>query len=1112
MRNRANRPIDNCFFMRRRLRAAFSLAVGLALAGCSEPPGELSGEEILEAVVQERCLSPNDPWALAHGILVYGKELRLESGEFAYQRLVEDNLYYNTSGEPAFKLRTKDNFPIESHPGLFFKTLLEVGVAPSSRFALENREVSFAELVRGFARRYRPGMVLASSGPPFRNHAWLLEVVSGAAEQGDPELAQLLVEVRTEALEVLAQNQAYFKPFMNGERDGEVYEKPSTPSDGRPQPAEIHRFYCEGFHLFQSVQRMHGKTLPALLKEQYEIALYRLNVESAYWARTLAQVRQKYNSNQSKLQVFEDELLAQRLKLLGHGLETYLRAIHLGVLDRAPVEGALDRAFEELDDTVVQLHELQTFDRLESIQRRNRVLYHELVGDAAHALHAYKMRQRLPGTGLPAPAGDQADALHDAARAGELEKVRQLLDSGVPVDAVNEYDVTALMYAAGWDHPDVVRLLIERGADLDHRDNLYRANAMTWASQRGHSDVIVLLVEHGESAKEAILTAVANGDVETVKALIGAVELSAETLIAVLSRANLDGAEEVAAVLQVAGVELPPASTYKISPHLLTRYAGVYGFERQRTIKLELTYVAGQFSGTIQGKTFPLEALDDLHFRQRRGTFVEIEFEVEGETVKAVELMQTNFDAPRRFIREQVEAALQVDRTKAIPETATDKTGATEPAVPAGVAEQNWTGFRGIATAGTARGTPPLTWDIDDGTSILWKTPVAGRGHASPIVWGDRIYVATAVYGAEEKPLRTGVYGDPDLAEIEADYSWRLFALDRSSGKVVWERAAHEGAPRAKHHMKASQANATPVTDGHRVVALLGSEGLFCYDVDGNLLWRRDLGTLSVGWFYDSGYEWGHASSPILHGDRVIIQVDRGEDPFIAAYSLEDGSEIWRTSRDNLPSWGTPALIDGPAGTEIVTNGSRLIRGYDADSGRELWSMGPHSEITVGSVVTGHGLAFVTGGWPPVKGTYAIRPGGRGDISLAKSEMSSDHIAWRKTRGGTYVPTPLVYGDHLYTLANNGILTAFDARTGERILRERVAGRGGAAFSASPVAAAGRLYIASEEGDVYVVRHGREFELLAVNPMGEIVIATPAISGNMLIIRTLEHVWAIADR
>ncbi len=392
------------FAVRRRLSAALSLVAGLTLIGCPEggqregdaktkrPPRELSGEEILEAVVQEHCLNPNDPWTMAHGILVYGLELRLESGDLAYRRLVEDNLYYNTKGEPAFLLRTEDNFPIESHPGLFFKTLLEVGVPPSTHFKLKDREVSFADLVVGYARRYRPGMLLSSGGPAFHNHAWLLEVVAGAAEQGDPELEQLVVKVRAEALEVLAQNQAYFKAYMSGEGDSETYEKAAILKDGRPQPAEIHRYYCEGLHLFQSVQRMHGKTLPALLKEQYEIGLYRLNAESAYWERTLVQVRRKFSSNASKLQKFEDEVLSQRLKLLGHGLETYLRAIQLGVLDRAP----LDKAFEELEDTAKQLHKLKTFDRLRPIQRRDRNTYHELVGDAAHALHAYKMREQLP--------------------------------------------------------------------------------------------------------------------------------------------------------------------------------------------------------------------------------------------------------------------------------------------------------------------------------------------------------------------------------------------------------------------------------------------------------------------------------------------------------------------------------------------------------------------------------------------------------------------------------------------------------------------------------------------------------------------------------------------
>lgn len=221
---------------------------------------------------------------------------------------------------------------------------------------------------------------------------------------------------------------------------------------------------------------------------------------------------------------------------------------------------------------------------------------------------------------------------------------------------------------------------------------------------------------------------------------------------------------------------------------------------------------------------------------------------------------------------------------------------------------------------------------------------------------------------------------------------------------------------------------------------------------------------------------------------------------------------MWRTSRDNIPSWGTPALLAGPEGMEIVTNGSRKIRGYDAVSGEELWSLGPHSEVTVGSVVTGHGLAFAVGNWRPVRAIYAIRAGGRGDISLAEGEDSSEHIPWRHTRGGTYVPTPLVYGDSFYTLSNNGILAAYEARTGKQIYRARAAGRGGAAFSASPIAAAGRLYLASEDGDVYVVRHDREFELLAKNDMGEIIMATPAVSGDVLLIRTLENLYAIGER
>jgi len=290
-------------------------------------------------------------------------------------------------------------------------------------------------------------------------------------------------------------------------------------------------------------------------------------------------------------------------------------------------------------------------------------------------------------------------------------------------------------------------------------------------------------------------------------------------------------------------------------------------------------------------------------------------------------------------------------------------------------------------------------------------------------------------------------------------------------------------------------------------VAALGSEGLYCYDLDGKLLWKKDLGRLDVGWFYDPSIAWGHSSSPILYKDTVILQVDRASEPFIAAYSLADGHEVWHTSRDNLPSWGTPTLFEG----ELVTNGSHLIRAYDPATGKERWSLGPHSEVTVGTPVVGHGLVYVTGGYPPVRPVYAVRGGGHGDISLAEGATSSEHVAWMNDRDGTYIPTPIVYGEELYTLSNSGVLITYDAKSGERLYRERAAGRGGVAFTASPVAAAGRLYLASEEGEVYVVRAGKKFELLATNPVGEVVMATPAISGDTLYIRSLGHVFAFGE-
>ena len=232
--------------------------------------------------------------------------------------------------------------------------------------------------------------------------------------------------------------------------------------------------------------------------------------------------------------------------------------------------------------------------------------------------------------------------------------------------------------------------------------------------------------------------------------------------------------------------------------------------------------------------------------------------------------------------------------------------------------------------------------------------------------------------------LRIGLYGDVDSIEDTAEHTWAVYALDKSTGEILWRRVAATGTPKVKRHMKSTHANPTPVTDGRHVIASFGSEGVYAYDFDGKLLWKKDLGVLESGWFYDPTYEWGFASSPIIDQGRVILQVDIQKGSYITALDVATGKEIWKTEREEIPTWGTPVVLPAkePGGVaEIVTNGT-TVRGYDAVTGEKLWWLAPNSEITVASPVVGDGLAYVTGGYSPARPVYAVRPGSRGDISL----------------------------------------------------------------------------------------------------------------------------------
>jgi outer membrane protein assembly factor BamB len=424
---------------------------------------------------------------------------------------------------------------------------------------------------------------------------------------------------------------------------------------------------------------------------------------------------------------------------------------------------------------------------------------------------------------------------------------------------------------------------------------------------------------------------------------------------------------------------------------------------------------------------------------------------------------------------------------------------------------QNWPQFRGPGATGVVEGPArPVTWDASKSVNVRWKTPIPGLSHASPVVWGDKVFVVTAVSSAKDE-TRFGLFGDVAPVKDDPKHAWKVYALDKSTGKILWERTAYEGIPKVKRHPKSSHAASTPVTDGKYLIVNFGSEGLYAYDLNGKLLWKKDLGVLDAGWFYDADYQWEYGSSPIIYKNLVIVQADIQKGSFIAAFDIKTGKQVWLTPREEIPSWGSPTVYEGKQRAELITVGPKKIRGYDPATGKELWWLGPMSEITTPTPFVAHDLIFVTSGYAPIQPIYAIRPGGNGDLTLKEGKESSEFIAWSKQRGGPYMPTPIVYGELLYTCNNQGVLTAYNAKTGERVYQERLGGTGGA-FTASPVASEGKIYLASEDGDVFVVKAGPKYELLAKNPVGEVMMATPAISDGMLIVRTVSNLYAFSEK
>ena len=444
------------------------------------------------------------------------------------------------------------------------------------------------------------------------------------------------------------------------------------------------------------------------------------------------------------------------------------------------------------------------------------------------------------------------------------------------------------------------------------------------------------------------------------------------------------------------------------------------------------------------------------------------------------------------------------------PRTITRLAGsATGELPPAARGTGHWPSFRGTYAAGIAeQQNLPDRWNPATNENILWKTAIPGLAHSSPIVWGDTIFVTSAVSSNKNATFKPGLYGDGDASDDRSRHRWMLYAIDKRSGKIRWERTAAEGTPKNKRHIKSTYASSSPATDGRIVVAWFGSEGIHAYDLNGGKRWSVDLGRVDMGAYDIPSYEWGPASSPIIWNGLVIVQCDTQADSFLLALNAETGETVWKTDRQELPSWGTPTIVDTPAGPELVTNASNFVRGYEPKTGRELWQLGGSSKITAPTPIFAGGLHIIASGRAPERPVFAVKPGARGDLTLAQGEAANRHVAWSKTGRGSYMPTPVAYRGLLYVLANNGVLDAYDLATGREIYRQRLP-LVGSGFSASPVAADGKIYLSNEDGEMLVIEAGETFKLLATNSMGETLMATPAISDGVMFVRGGSTLFAI---
>jgi outer membrane protein assembly factor BamB len=425
--------------------------------------------------------------------------------------------------------------------------------------------------------------------------------------------------------------------------------------------------------------------------------------------------------------------------------------------------------------------------------------------------------------------------------------------------------------------------------------------------------------------------------------------------------------------------------------------------------------------------------------------------------------------------------------------------------------ERQWPSYRGYLLSGVLdNANLPDNFDLKKMTNVLWKDEVPGLGLSSPVIWGDKLFITTAVSAADKAGFKPGIYGSVEPVNDSSVHEWKVLCYNKNNGKLLWEKTAYKGIPAMKRHPKSTHANTSVATDGKHVVAFFGSEGLYCYDINGNLLWKKSFGVLKSVFFTMHEAEWEFASSPIIYNGILIIQCDVLDNSFLGAFDVASGKEIWKTERDDYPGWCTPNIYKNGDRTFVAVNGYRHIGGYDLENGKEVWRMSGGGDIPIPSPVIGTDLIYFNSAHGRSSPILAVKKNSQGDITLNGGETSNNYVLWSIPRGGSYMQTMLLYRNRLYNTNWNGVVNCLDPLTGKEVYNAKLGKT--RSFIASPVASDGKIYIVDEEGTLYIIKDGDTFEQLAEIPLDDICMTAPAITDGIIFFRTQHYLIAVGKK